>query len=144
MLGLGRSEDPTFTVKVMLVKAIWPGATSTETLNLVTDKLEKSSRKFQILITCAARQRPARPRSTSKSSSPSHQNRFPTSGTRSGKRCLTSGTRCRRVPKGHSSMTSSATRSGSFVQRSGDGFTHREMRDEMRKNSRDACCGYPT
>ena len=38
---LGRSEDPTFTVKIMLVKAIWPGATIEETVSLVTDKLEK-------------------------------------------------------------------------------------------------------
>jgi multidrug efflux pump len=40
-LELGRSEDPTFTVKVMLVKALWPGATVTDTINLITDKLEK-------------------------------------------------------------------------------------------------------
>jgi multidrug efflux pump len=39
--GLGRSEDPPFTVKVMLVKAVWPGATITDTVNLITDKLEK-------------------------------------------------------------------------------------------------------
>ena len=30
---LGRSEDPPFTVKVMLVKAVWPGATITETMD---------------------------------------------------------------------------------------------------------------
>ena len=40
-LGLGRSEDPPYTVKIMLVKAIWPGATLEETINLVTDKIEK-------------------------------------------------------------------------------------------------------
>ena len=39
--GLGRSEDPTFTCKSMLVKVLWPGATITETTNLITDKLEK-------------------------------------------------------------------------------------------------------
>jgi multidrug efflux pump len=39
--GLGRSEDPTFTVKTMLVKAVWPGASIDETMNLVTDKIEK-------------------------------------------------------------------------------------------------------
>lgn len=38
---LGRSEDPVFTVKTMLVKAVWPGASIDETVNLVTDKLEK-------------------------------------------------------------------------------------------------------
>jgi multidrug efflux pump len=40
-LELGRSEDPPFTVKIMLVKAVWPGATVNETINLVTDKIEK-------------------------------------------------------------------------------------------------------
>ena len=40
-LELGRSEDPPFTVKIMIVKAVWPGATVNETINLVTDKIEK-------------------------------------------------------------------------------------------------------
>ena len=26
-IGLGRDEDPTFTIKTMLVTAVWPGAT---------------------------------------------------------------------------------------------------------------------
>ena len=38
---LGRSEDPSFTCRIMLVKVIWPGGTVLETTNLVTDKLEK-------------------------------------------------------------------------------------------------------
>jgi len=40
-IGLGQSEDPPFTVKTMIVKAIWPGATITETMNIVTDTIEK-------------------------------------------------------------------------------------------------------
>jgi multidrug efflux pump subunit AcrB len=38
---LGRSEDPVFTCKSMLLKVLWPGATINETVDLVTDKLEK-------------------------------------------------------------------------------------------------------
>lgn len=38
---LGREEDPPFTIKVMVVKTLWPGATATETVSQVTDRLEK-------------------------------------------------------------------------------------------------------
>jgi multidrug efflux pump len=38
---LGRSEDPPFTVKNMVVQARWPGATITDTLLQVTEKIEK-------------------------------------------------------------------------------------------------------
>ena len=38
---LGREEDPPFTIKTMVVKTLWPGATATETINQVTDRIEK-------------------------------------------------------------------------------------------------------
>ena len=37
---LGREEDPPFTIKTMLVKTLWPGATSAETIKQVTDRIE--------------------------------------------------------------------------------------------------------
>ena len=40
-LTLGRDEDPSFTIKTMVVEALWPGATTQETLDQVTDRLEK-------------------------------------------------------------------------------------------------------
>jgi multidrug efflux pump subunit AcrB len=40
-LGLGRNEDPPFTFKVMVVQAQWPGATLEDTIQQVTDRLEK-------------------------------------------------------------------------------------------------------
>jgi multidrug efflux pump subunit AcrB len=40
-LRLGRSEDPDFTVKTMVVQAAWPGATVSDTLEQVTDRLER-------------------------------------------------------------------------------------------------------
>jgi multidrug efflux pump subunit AcrB len=40
-LGLGRAEDPTFTVKVFTVTVAWPGATAEEMQNLVAEPLEK-------------------------------------------------------------------------------------------------------
>ncbi|MDR3437474.1 efflux RND transporter permease subunit [Telmatospirillum sp.] len=38
---LGRDEDPPFTIKTMVVKTLWPGATVDETVNQVTDRIEK-------------------------------------------------------------------------------------------------------
>jgi multidrug efflux pump subunit AcrB len=40
-LTLGRSEDPTYTVKVMIVDVAWPGATAREIETQVADKIEK-------------------------------------------------------------------------------------------------------
>lgn len=38
---LPRNEDPAFTIKTTVITAQWPGATLTDTVNLVTDTLEK-------------------------------------------------------------------------------------------------------
>jgi multidrug efflux pump subunit AcrB len=38
---LGREEDPPFTIKTMVIKTLWPGATATDTLQQVTDRIEK-------------------------------------------------------------------------------------------------------
>jgi multidrug efflux pump len=40
-INLGRDEDPSFTIKTMLVTAVWPGATMEETQNQLTDRLER-------------------------------------------------------------------------------------------------------
>jgi multidrug efflux pump len=39
---LGRSEDPSFVIKTMVVQAAWPGATAQETLKQVTERLERT------------------------------------------------------------------------------------------------------
>jgi multidrug efflux pump subunit AcrB len=39
-LRLGRSEDPDFTIKTMVVQAQWPGATVGDTLEQITDRIE--------------------------------------------------------------------------------------------------------
>ena len=38
---LGRAEDPEFTIKVMVIGAVWPGATADEVQRLVADPIEK-------------------------------------------------------------------------------------------------------
>ncbi len=40
-LDLGRAEDPTFTIKTMVVQAVWPGATADEMQRLVAEPIEK-------------------------------------------------------------------------------------------------------
>jgi multidrug efflux pump subunit AcrB len=40
-LELGRAEDPSFTIKVAVVTAIWPGATAQEMQDQVADPIEK-------------------------------------------------------------------------------------------------------
>jgi multidrug efflux pump subunit AcrB len=38
---LGREEDPPFTIKAMVVKTMWPGATTLDTVDQITDRIEK-------------------------------------------------------------------------------------------------------
>ncbi len=40
-LKLGRSEDPSFTFKVMVIRTLWPGATAEEVSRQVTERVEK-------------------------------------------------------------------------------------------------------
>ena len=42
---LGRSEDPSFTVKMMVVQARWPGATVEDTIKQVTERIERKAQE---------------------------------------------------------------------------------------------------
>ena len=46
---LGREEDPSFAIKVMVVAAEWPGATLGETFDQVTDRIEKEVQQVESL-----------------------------------------------------------------------------------------------
>ena len=48
-IGLGREEDPNFTIKTMLVQAQWPGASAEETTLQVTDRIEKKLEELESL-----------------------------------------------------------------------------------------------
>lgn len=48
-LHLGREEDPDFTIKTMIVQANWPGASVEETVNQVTDRIEKKLEELDSL-----------------------------------------------------------------------------------------------
>ena len=47
--NLGREEDPPFTIKTMVVKTLWPGATTIETVEQVTDRIEKKLEELPYL-----------------------------------------------------------------------------------------------
>jgi len=48
-LNLGREEDPSFTIKTMVIQSRWPGATQEETLLQVTDRIEKKLEELDSL-----------------------------------------------------------------------------------------------
>ena len=48
-LNLGREEDPSFTMKTMVVQANWPGASVDEQARQVTDRIEKKLEELDSL-----------------------------------------------------------------------------------------------
>ena len=49
---LGRMEDPSFTIRQMVVTAAWPGATAQQMDQQVTDKLESKFRDIPGVKSC--------------------------------------------------------------------------------------------
>ncbi|MCL6652690.1 efflux RND transporter permease subunit [Agrobacterium rubi] len=48
-ISLGREEDPSFTIKTMIVTAQWPGASAEEVTKQVTDRIEKKLEELDAL-----------------------------------------------------------------------------------------------
>jgi multidrug efflux pump subunit AcrB len=48
-IHLGREEDPSFTIKTMLIQAKWPGASAEEMTRQVTDRIEKKLEELPAL-----------------------------------------------------------------------------------------------
>ncbi|MGA8772606.1 MAG: efflux RND transporter permease subunit, partial [Rhodomicrobium sp.] len=48
-LNLGREEDPDFTIKTMVIQALWPGASVEDTVNQVTERIEKKLEELDAL-----------------------------------------------------------------------------------------------
>jgi multidrug efflux pump len=57
-LNLGRAEDPSFTIKTMVVSAAWPGATASEMQSQVADKIEKKLQELPYLDRVESYSRP--------------------------------------------------------------------------------------
>ncbi len=48
-LRLGREEDPSFTIKTMIVQAQWPGASADETAKQITERIERKLEELETL-----------------------------------------------------------------------------------------------
>lgn len=59
-VSLGRAEDPSFTVRVLMVSAEWPGATVQEMEDQVVDRLEKRIQEVENLYRIETSVRPGR------------------------------------------------------------------------------------
>jgi multidrug efflux pump subunit AcrB len=59
-LQLGRAEDPAFTVRVMVVSALWPGASAQQMQDLVADPLEKRIQEVESFYKIETTARPGR------------------------------------------------------------------------------------
>ena len=66
-LNLGRAEDPSFTIKTMVVNAAWPGATAAEMEEQVADPIEKKLQELPGSTGSRATRAPASPSSGSTS-----------------------------------------------------------------------------
>ena len=47
--SLGRGEDPSFTIKLVVVTAMWPGATAAEMQTQVADPIEKKMQELPFI-----------------------------------------------------------------------------------------------
>ena len=59
-MSLGRAEDPAFTIRVMMVSAMWPGATAEEMQEQVADRLEKRIQEVEYFKRVITTARPGR------------------------------------------------------------------------------------
>ena len=59
-LSLGRAEDPAFTVRVMVVSAVWPGASAEDIQSQLVDRLEKRIQEVDYLYRFETTIRPGR------------------------------------------------------------------------------------
>src|SRR5258708_13220300 len=59
--NLGRAEDPSFTIKVMIVNVSWPGATASDMQLQVADKIENKLQKLPYLDHAQSYSHPAAP-----------------------------------------------------------------------------------
>ncbi len=59
-LSLGRAEDPAFTIRALVVSAVWPGATTAEMQDQVVNRLEKRIQEVEYLYRLETSVRPGR------------------------------------------------------------------------------------
>lgn len=57
-MSMGREEDPSFTIKTMIISAALPGATAEETVTQVTERIEKKLQELETLKMTRSETRP--------------------------------------------------------------------------------------
>ena len=141
---LGRSEDPTFIIKTMVVQAAWPGAT-------VEDTVEAGHRAARAQAAGDAEARfPAqlhdRRHDDHLRQSAGQRDRAgkcPTSGITCARASATSGTPCRSASSDRASTTISATRSASSTASRRTASRIASCATTSRTSAR-SCCTFPT
>ena len=106
---LGREEDPPFTIKTMVVKTLWPGATTLEMVQQVTDRIEKKLEELPNLDFLKSYSKPGESVVFVTLKDWSVRPTCLICGIRPARRSETSSRPYRRACKVRSSMTSSAT-----------------------------------
>jgi multidrug efflux pump subunit AcrB len=56
--NLGQDEDPPFTFRAMVVRAVWPGATAVQMAEQVTDKIERKLQETPYVDTIKSYSKP--------------------------------------------------------------------------------------
>ena len=59
-MSLGRAEDPPFTIRAMVVTALWPGASTEQMQEQVVDRLEKRIQEVEYMYRIETNVRPGR------------------------------------------------------------------------------------
>src|SRR2546430_2098694 len=100
---LGRDEDPPFTIKVMVVRALWPGATAEDTAREVTDRMEKALQSLQWIDYVSSYTKPGEATLMVQLKIRLRRRQCPISGTRYARKFRTSDRLCHWVLRDHSS-----------------------------------------
>lgn len=105
--NLGREEDPSFTIKTMVIQTRWPGATQDETLYQVTDRIEKKLEELDSLDYTKSYTRPGESTVYVYLRDTTRPRTSRTSGTRCARRSRTFVANSRRASRGRASTTNS-------------------------------------
>ena len=108
-INLGREEDPQFTIKTMVITALWPGASVNDTVNQVTDRIEKKLEELQQLDYTKSDTIPGQTTIYVYLQSKTKGKDVPAVWHECATWCRTFSLNCRKAWSGHSSTTSSAT-----------------------------------
>ena len=133
---LGRSEDPSFTYKSMVIEAYWPGATIEDMASRSPNASRKRCRRFPTSVTCAVIPMPAEAPSLSCLEDKTPAKKVPDTWYQMRKKVSDIRDTLPKASSGLALTTSSADVFGIIYAFTADGFTHRECATTSRKHAR--------